>query len=68
MIYRCRVCNQPICREMAIPTLAGKFTDGYCQKHQLETPDVSSGPLVSTPLNNGLNEKGGQDGENTPNA
>lgn len=41
MIYRCRVCNQPIPRELAVRTAAGGFTDGYCQRHKQETPDIS---------------------------
>lgn len=42
MIYHCKVCHQPIPRELAVQTAAGGFTDGYCQQHGEETSDVSS--------------------------
>jgi hypothetical protein len=47
MTYRCRVCSQPINREAAVLTAAGNFTDGYCAKHAIQTPDAS--PLLAVP-------------------
>lgn len=32
MIFRCKICSQPISREMALPAKAGGFTKGRCQK------------------------------------
>ena len=55
MTYKCRVCGQPITREMAVLTKAGGFTDGYCARHAPESADVSSTILTSE-------EKGGNNG------
>lgn len=60
MIYRCRVCNQPILRDAAVKTLAGGYNGGYCQRHAPETPDVSSTILNS--------KKGGEDGQSAQDA
>jgi hypothetical protein len=49
MIFYCKVCGQPITREMAVESRAGAYNGGYCQRHAVATPDAvwpPTNPLI----------------------
>lgn len=60
MTFRCKVCEQPIPREMAVKTAAGHFTNGYCDRHRGETVDATWPPADKLVQISNSEEKGGE--------